>query len=210
MQFKQSIAALLSLAGLATAQIVGSATLSQETSGQALCSSTCGTNGDFIGVSPDFFAAFGCGTGIRITPTGATSPSIAAQICFSCPGCTGEPNAAAGSPPDIWEGSEALSSAAPPETSGQALCSSTCGTNGDFIGVSPDFFAAFGCGTGIRITPTGATSPSIAAQICFSCPGCTGEPNAAAGSPPDIWEGSEALLGQLGKGTSNVAVSWDI
>ncbi|KDQ17306.1 hypothetical protein BOTBODRAFT_172355 [Botryobasidium botryosum FD-172 SS1] len=108
MQFKQSIAALLSLAGLATAQIVGSATLSQETSGQALCSSTCGTNGDFIGVSPDFFAAFGCGTGIRITPSGASSPSIAAQICFSCSGCTGEPNAAAGSPPDIWEGSEAL------------------------------------------------------------------------------------------------------
>jgi len=110
MQFKNSLAfALLALTGLASAQIVGTALLSEETPGsETFCSSTCVTSGKFIGVSQAFFDDYGCGTivGLTYQPPGTPPPSVInvdAPICFVCPGCTGIPNS--GAEPYSWIGS---------------------------------------------------------------------------------------------------------
>jgi len=108
MQFKNALAfALLSLTGLAAAQIVGTALLSEETPGsETFCSSTCVTAGKFIGVSQAFFNSYGCGTIVSLTyqPPGTPPPSpitVDAPICFVCSGCTGAPNVG----PFSWIGS---------------------------------------------------------------------------------------------------------
>ncbi|KDQ17300.1 hypothetical protein BOTBODRAFT_53423 [Botryobasidium botryosum FD-172 SS1] len=109
MHFTKSIAlALLSAAGLATAQIVGTALLSEETPGsETFCSSTCVKDGKFIGVSQAFFNDYGCGTTVALSyPADSKTPTtVDAPICFVCAGCTGVPNAVPGDPSDSWIGS---------------------------------------------------------------------------------------------------------
>ncbi|KDQ12740.1 hypothetical protein BOTBODRAFT_34197 [Botryobasidium botryosum FD-172 SS1] len=88
---------LLAFVGFAAAQIVGNATLSEETPGsETFCSSTCVISGKYLGVSQDFFNDYGCGTLVRLNypATSNTPQTLVAPICFVCAGCTGEPNIA--------------------------------------------------------------------------------------------------------------------
>ncbi|KDQ17410.1 hypothetical protein BOTBODRAFT_144239, partial [Botryobasidium botryosum FD-172 SS1] len=102
MHFTKSIAfALLSAAGLATAQIVGTALLSEETPGsETFCSPACVTAGKYIGVSQAFYNDYGCGTIVSLT---YGSTTVDAPICFVCAGCIGIPNS--GAQPYSWIGS---------------------------------------------------------------------------------------------------------